>query len=317
MSTSLLPTTQEEFDLVMEAIDERLRKRGIPIPSRYLIGALEYTRQFGIEIPVLTRNSCGRDGVFHGIDADAHIQRWFDTRYGDRQKKDVGLSSMVVTIRGEAWEMAMPRIYGTVHRVADPDIARYDGAPSLARPGDPPVVLNVLALIKDLPNSFASQFSRADCVSALRQFECGLRGCHAIGELRGLPLIAEAAADLDAAGRHMMATPAHHGQARYAASQAAEKHLKCVLQVKGQLKAKGAASLGPKVWHNIEELALLTEAAGMPAIQQPTLQHASASSGMRYGEVDVTLSEAVSAQNAAFDIAYLVFRFVGPLVASA
>lgn len=307
-----LPATQQEFESVMEEIDQRLRDRGVSIADRYMPAALEYSRQYGVEIKLFSGNSAGAAGVYRGVDGDAHIRAWLESRYGDRQRGQYGLDSMVVLLRGDAWEAQVPRIYGVVRRVADRDLGRYSDSPSVAKLGDPDVVINVLAQMKSLPPTFAKQLTEAELQSALQQFECGLAGCNAVSRLNRLPLISEVEADLGAAVRHMVATPPHFGQARYSASQAAEKLLKCVLRSTQAAQLPGGTPPGREEGHNIQKLAERAAERGMVMLHQSVISCASAKAGMRYGELPVSLVAAVDAQNAAFAVAHSVFQFLKP-----
>ena len=130
--------------------------------------------------------------------------------------------------------------------------------------------------------------------------------------LRDRPFIAEVVADLCALRAHLLASPPHHGQAKWAASQAAEKLLKCVVQVRNNFEPKAAARQFKAVGHNIKAIASMAADAGMPMIPDGMIEHSLASANMRYGDLGVTLADAVSAQDAAFEIAFRVFRFLDP-----
>ena len=102
----------------------------------------------------------------------------------------------------------------------------------------------------------------------------------------------------------MIGPPPHFGQARYAYSQAAEKLLKCALSTK---------RISFEFTHHIDKLAkMLVADAAMPPLSSELVENASAKSAMRYGNVQVSMIEAVRAQNAALQIARHVHTFLLP-----
>lgn len=282
------PTTQEEFNHVMEGIDAQLRAANVQIHARSFHAAGEYSKLFQLTIPMALTSEMGRAGVYTGADAAAHIRKWFDDRYGDRQKIFMGPGATVIVLRGDPWEIRLPRIYGTVQCVVERDLSRYTNEPNLRSHGQPPIT-NLLTLINDLPPGLAAQLSDEECCDVLEVFMHALDSMHAIEYIASNPYVHEALSDIQASVRHIFSVPPHYGQSKWSSAQAAEKLLKSYLKVKG---------VSFPFNHNIRELANLARTGGMTPLETGITDQLQTRAAVRYGDESVSLIEAVAAHHA-------------------
>lgn len=281
---SQAPGSQFEFDAIMGHIDTRLRQKNVQIHARASHAALEYSARYKLEFPMARTGDVGTTGNYADAKVDAHIRAWFDLKYGDRQKVFMGPGTTVLLIRGDPWEVRLPRIFGEVECVAERNFDKHKNEPSIGANGRRPVV-NVLSLVRSLPPGLAAQLTDQECWNILNTFRDTLDCMHAIGYLAGKPYIAEVRADVTASVVHFFSLPPHYGQSKWASCQAAEKLLKCFLKVRGVAFPKN---------HDLEGLAVLARLQGAK-VDSAAIAQVAASASVRYGEVSASLAEAVAA----------------------
>lgn len=297
-----IPTTQEEFNRVMESIDAQLRAANVHIHARSLHAATEYSKLFKLTIPIASCPKNGRAGVYTGGDASAHIRRWFDDRYGDRQKIFIGPGSVVILLRGDPWEIRLPLIFGTVQCVIERDLSRYANEPELRSDGYPPIT-NVLSLINGLPPGLAAQLTDEECYNILELFVNTLSCVHAIERIKGNQYVPEALSDIHSSVRHIISVSPHYGQSKWSSAQAAEKLLKSFLKEKGIIFPKN---------HDIRRLADLARTGGMRSLEIGIIDQLQTSAGVRYGEESVSMTQAVAAHHASLIIGKNVSEMLIP-----
>lgn len=282
-----IPTTQEEFHRIMEQIDTQLRVNSVQIHARAFHAAGEYSKLFELEIPIFPCPDKGAPGVYTGANAAAHIRNWFNDRYGNRQKISMGPGSAVIVLRGDPWEIRLPRIFGRIKCVIERDLSRYVNEPNLRSNGQPPIT-NLLTLINDFPPGLAAQLSDEECCNILDLFKHALDCMHAIEGIAGNPYVHEALSDIQASVRHIFSVPPHYGQSKWSSAQAAEKLLKSFLKVKG---------ISFPFNHDIRGLVDLTKLGGMKPLEHGIIDQLQTRAAVRYGE-PVSLVEAVAAHHA-------------------
>lgn len=300
MSPLRPPCSEAEFNAAMEQIDRKLQDEAVPIHARGLRASLEYSRRFRLAFPMSLGGRAGTPGDYTDRNVDAHIQAWFERRYGARQKIFMGPGKTAVLIRGDAWEVRLPLIYGRARLVIERDLDRYRTQPSVGVDGNLPIV-NVLQLIESLPQSLAAQLTDRECGEILACFLEALECMNAIDSLSGKPYVAEARADIAAAVAHVFAVPSHYGQSKWASSQATEKLIKSLLKSCGVSFPKN---------HDLKGLADLARGTGA-TLDDSKLTLAAAPAGVRYGEISVSLSEALDAHHAALFIGRQISRAFG------
>lgn len=272
----------------MEQIDVELRAANVQIHARAFHAAGEYSRQFHLEIPMFPCPEVGAPGVYVGADAAAHIKQWFDDRYGDRQKIHMGPGSTVIVLRGDPWEIRLPRIYGQVECVVERDLNRYANEPSFRNDGRLPIT-NLLTLINDFPPGLAARLTDEECFNVLDVFRHSLDCMHAIEYIADSSFVPEALSDIHASVRHIFSVPPHYGQSKWSSAQAAEKLLKSFLKGKG---------INFPLNHNIVGLNNLAISGGLKALEKYIIERLQTPASVRYGDKSVSMAEAVTAHHA-------------------
>lgn len=285
----------------MEQIDSDLRSEGVPIHGRSIRGALKYSKMFGLNLHLIPTITNIQPDRYHGDNLSARIAQWFDNRYGDRQSIYFGLGESVLIIRGDAWKMRLPRIYGQVQILIDRDLCKYEHEPNVGTKGIPPN-LNVLTLIECLPAGLSKSLTASECRTVFEIFRSAFADMIAIEKIEGNPYIAEARSDLKAAVDFIFASLPHYGQSAWSSSQAAEKFLKCYLSVAG--------GTVPHI-HDIPVLVDLVTSTGVSGIDDRVIKFLEVKPAARYGEVKSTLEQAVAAHHAALEVGGWTARNLG------
>ena len=290
------PQSSAEFDAVMNEIDDRLRQQGVPIHARAGHAALDYSGRYNLTFPTASDGDVGTPGNYVDVKVEAHIRAWFDIKYGDRQNIFMGPGMSVVLIRGDPWELRVPLIFGEVKCVVERNLDKYRHEPSIGARGHRPIV-NVLSLVQDLPQGLAAQLTDPECSNILNTFRDTFTCMNSIEYLADKPYIAEVRADVAASVVHLLSLPPHYGQSKWASCQATEKLLKCLLKVRGVPFQKN---------HDLEGLAVLALGQGA-AIESAAIAQVASAAGIRYGEMSVSLADAVDAHYASLLTARQVY----------
>ncbi|MCE4546509.1 MULTISPECIES: HEPN domain-containing protein [unclassified Caballeronia] len=295
---SVLPATQEEFVREMERIDARLREAQVAIHARSFTAVFEYAKTFGLSIPLDLPARPGRDGVYVGVDAAAHIKSWYDERYGARQNILMGLGSTMLVLKGDPWELRLPRIFGEIRCVVERDLTQYENNQSM-RAGGPPPTMNILPLISDLPAGLAAKLTASECDMIGKTFRRTLNCMQAIESMSQNAYVPEALSDIHAAVKHVFSVPPHYGQSKWSSAQAAEKILKSFLKMKLIDFPRN---------HNIRTLAGLAETGGMRPLEELAIRCLQTPADVRYGETSVSLEEAVEAHYGSLLLGQRIFE---------
>ena len=111
-----LPTNENEFTAMMEEVDRYLRQKEIPPHARPIRGWFEISKALNLGLSMFPREEREpRRGIYSGDDLTIRIFRWFDNRYGDKLKINMGPGRFALMIRGDPWELLLPKVFGTVN----------------------------------------------------------------------------------------------------------------------------------------------------------------------------------------------------------
>jgi hypothetical protein len=291
--------TEEEFLALMEDVDATLRRQEMPIQGRPIAAMGELCRRMNAEFSMMVPEREPRAGVYSGTDLVIRVKRWYDDRYGTRLHIIATVGEVVCVIRGDPWKLELPLVYG-----GGPGIrffCQYGVATTL--PSEPravprgtpltPSYFNILDAAVELPDGLAKSLSADERKQMLEAFMAGWNAHYALREIRSIGMVEEVRSDLAAAVTHLMAHPPHPGQAKWSALQASEKMLKTYVSERG-------GSFG--FTHKLADLDQAAQAVGLPSMNPAWVADTQCPAGVRYGDVPVTLEEAVTAHQAALRI---------------
>lgn len=291
--------TEQEFLALMEDVDATLRRQEMQIQGRPIAAIGELCRRMKAEFSMMVPEREPRAGVYSGTDLVIRVKRWYDDRYGTRLHINATVGEVVCVIRGDPWKLKLPLVYG-----GGPGIRFFCqyGVPTTL-PNEPkavprgtrlsPSYYNVLDAAVELPDGLARSLSADERKEMLEAFGAGWTAHYSLREIRSIGMVEEVQSDLSATVTHLMAHPPHPGQAKWSALQAAEKMLKTYIAERG-------GSFGFN--HKLAILEQAAQALGLPAMIPSWIVDTQCPAGVRYGEVPVSLEEAVKAHHASLRI---------------
>jgi len=293
------PTTEQEFNILMEEIDNLLKDRSIPIFNRPIHSPVEIAKRLKITIPLVPITGEAIHGIYHGDSLSAHIQDWYQRKYGDRLKASMAIGTGIILIRNDPWRIIYPMIFGTVSFVCGNDLEKYKDSPAFATNGTSPVI-NILNLIEDMPNDYAQSLSTSELKEIKQIFLSGIESLSYFDMIKSKPFIKEAKVDLENAVNNILSDHAHYGQSKYASLQFSEKLLKCFLSEKSVAIPRS---------HRLSDLYNLAVNEGqLPSFASDLLAQVQCNAGVKYGEETVELVDAVRAHHSSLGICFFVAR---------
>lgn len=287
---------EKKFMSIMEEIDSDLRNKNVPIPARPIHALRAVAMRFNVKLMLAPLPSPAIPGRYDTNTLPAHIKDWYDSRYGDRLKSHFGSGSVVLLIKGDPWEMDLPRIYGEVDLICDPEIEKYRNMPmfTVSKKDNPKRhVLNPLICIRDYPEGSATALSSDERLYITNFFVKSYTALQQLESIADKPFIKEAMADLQSATNYILSKSPQYGLSKWSSLQFAEKLLKSFLKLK---------DLPIPKHHDLIKIAQVAQQMGLVISNLDILSKIQCTAGVRYGEVEVTLEEAITAHHAALEL---------------
>lgn len=298
--------TQEEFETLMEEVDSALQAKGIPIHARQIQAIGEVSKKFKIDLLVGPLRKGATPNSYEGESLSAHILDWFDQRYGERLKVDFSIGYSVVILKGDAWLLKCPRMYGTVTVVCDRDLKKEYKNFVVNQAGKPQekATMNLLRLIEKFPQGLANRLSDEELRDLLSYYISANKIFSTIQDsCAGNELASGAATDFETSARFAVGNAHGYGQSLWASLQAAEKILKFFIASKG--------AKFPQI-HDLTKLANQARTLGLPSIDEGLLKTVQCKAGVRYEQSKHTTQKIVSAHQGALMVALIVTESLFP-----
>ncbi len=296
-----IPKSELEFNILMEKIDLSLKDKNIPITARDMAALLEIYKRIGISSKI-PHSGEPIPGNYEGDNLTAHVEKWFQDRYGDRLLWNPQIGCSVFIIRGDPWRIYFPKIFGTVYFTCSADLEKYQFGSGIKTDGTSPIY-NILNCFENMTPGFANCLSQNEKINILNFFTFALHSVQDVVDLIDEPYMKEAKADLDSAVNFLFSKPQQFGLSKYHSLQFTEKLLKCYLKIN---------LIGFKKTHNLQRLANKATGSKSLNIKEELFEKVQCEAGVRYGENEVTLSEAISTHHASLEICSIV----APLIIS-
>lgn len=292
--------SEAEFLEHLERIDQELKERDIPIPGRPMAAIHEFAMLLKEELRGYALDRDPVPGRYTGDDLIIHVERWYKQRYGDRILMEGKDGQVVVLLRGDPWVMELPWILGGGR---GPNFICGYGRPTtlpsepvVYRRGDPPPPpsdYNVLDSLAGLPDGLARALTEEECEDTLEAFLVGRAAYTRLSRSRREGLLALVRGNLEAAVAHLSGNVRQAGLSQWESLQAAEKVLKAYIEA-----VVGSYKHG----HKLSDFETQAVKAGLPPMDPAWLPAIQCSAGVRYGEVVVSLKQAVAAHHASLRV---------------
>lgn len=290
---------ENEFKKMVESIDEELKRKNTPIHGRPLLAIREICIKHKINLNVIPRGPA-IPGNYDGDSLVAHVHKWYEKKYGDRLNINFSPGSTAVMIKGDAWKIDYPLFFGRARFVFDPDLEKYENEPKVQK-NVPYMIVNPLKFINGFTTEYAKILSRDEMIKLKDILVLGLDALQLLGEIKEKSYIPEAKADLDSAVNNIFSTRPHYGQSKWSSLQFTEKVIKCFFELKQVSFART---------HDLNSLFSLAVQNGFNTLSQSIIQKIQCPAGVRYGETNVSIDEAILAHNSSL----IVCRELVPLI---
>jgi hypothetical protein len=250
----------------MVVVNQRLIDDGVDVEARPMRAWMMVQRELKVAIAM---PAPGSERIF----------AWFKHVYGERLKVDFSPGRVLVMLRGDAWAMKLPRVFGT-----------------------PPPIPFVRMIEKSTEALILSL--TADELDGLRRIARQAMAAFSAMENK-LPL--EVQADWRTAVDQVVANHHCYGLSKWSSQQAVEKVLSAyVVKNGGNPRPRRPPGFHA---HSLEPLVAEAERVGLQPVDRQLLAQAECSADARYpGRVNVTVQEAVAAHQASILISGAIAR---------
>lgn len=282
------PQNEDEFNALMQAIDEAQTKEGVGIPGRTLDAIRRVGMEYGLELPIGTPPAGAPAHFVDNAKISARINDWFNAMYGDRMKIDMTAGRAVISIAGDLYTIKSPRIFGSAQFVLRRDFIAKPSSPSRG-----PAICNVVQLVENLTEAKAKTLSDDALRRLWEDFIVGFEALDKLETTQDEPLIRMAFGDIQTAVIKLMDRGDRFGESKWASLQAAEKTLKAAIRLQGATF---------KYSHKLQDVFNELAAAGVTVNAQPYVAAIQCTPGIRYGEETCSRDEALAAHRATLQL---------------
>ena len=269
-----LNLSDDEFNRVLEDIDQKMVAQGIRIQAREIVGWTLFCEEQKLE------------GIDMQDPISQKVMEWFKARYGDRLTLNMSFGCSVVLVRGDIFRFRCPMFFGQYHLICEPRFIGQKINPGPTQPG----VRNALDELEGMTPAYAGSLTLQELKNihiAVASAEVNLAR---VGDAGDRPFIPESRADIRESVEHMMRFDPQFGASKWASLQAVEKFLKAYILQRGTQQ---------KQIHDLSKLARTAESLGLPAIDRATIGSVQCAASVRYESSSATKEEAVQAHQSA------------------
>ena len=269
---TLLAADDRQFSALMVEVNEWLQDKEVPIFARSLQA-----------VPVVCRK--GGFSLILGEPLAERITVWFDAQYGERMKSDLSLGYGPVVIRGDLYKMRSPWLISGGRIVCTADQVEQVGAVP---------IVNVRDFIDGLTDQRANELTVSELQALRQEFIQRQTLFLDLRYLQNDDAFKIAQGDLKSAVDFLFQEKPQVGEARWACLQAVEKFIKEWIRKHGATFRRGRDN-----GHILAALYNQASSLGLAGVSDVDLAMVQCDTGVRYGEISVTIEEVVNAFNAA------------------
>lgn len=289
---SKYPETEEEFEALMQAVDQHMANGGLQPSQRPLTASRLFWEAFGWSGEIIPSDAVADLPGFDGNVLAAKANRWYKQTYADKLKVEMAYGYAPFRLGNAVWKIRFGFIIGRVALFLDKNLGNRGINTGHA---NTPASYNILCAVEGLPQGMADKLSEPMLKEYVNFYLSSLQSLQWRDELPNTDLLCAARSDYDQSTGDVMGQ--RYAQARWGAQQSVEKTLKGLLAISGS-DFPTSGSVG----HNLKRLGkLLNDQHGI-SINATALDLASCSTKVRYGEELSTEELALMANHAVLEI---------------
>ncbi|WPO44118.1 HEPN domain-containing protein [Tardiphaga sp. 42S5] len=277
------------FEELMEEIDRGLKSDNVPIHARQIIGWTRVCQKLELNLPMVGQPIAG---VYSGPSLSGHIKDWYDARYGDRLKIDFSIGYIPIAILEDLYLVRLPLVFGAAQIFIDRSPRPTND--QLNKTSRNAARSNIADWIVDLTDHTRTCLSEPSleeifrtCITAFEQAN--------YWHSREKKLVEVFTGDLKLSATQ--AIEGNFGLSRWHSLQAAEKATKAFIRKFGE---------NPPFTHDLNKLTKQAARLGSITFTQKDVSDANCPAGVRYEGDASTQAQALSANEAARRICFVV-----------
>lgn len=102
----------EEFESLMNSINQKLSQEGIAISSRPMLAAINAMKLLKISAPLAGISFESANAPITATNLSSHVNRWYENLYSDKLKVDFTQAKFPFLIHGDVFEVKVPLFFG-------------------------------------------------------------------------------------------------------------------------------------------------------------------------------------------------------------
>lgn len=294
-----IPESGPAFEAMMREIDAELILQGIAVTARPMMAGREISLKFGVDFPVFDPGPRAPPELRRYGSLSNKVHEWFKATYADRLNVDPSPGCMVVSIDTDLYLLRYPRFWGQGELVIS---RRFlpKGKPELNKPFRG----NIIELIDAMTEAKAGLISPAAIQSIFDWFPIGLRVFYDLEANSEIELLRIARSDIDTAVDKLMDRRNRYADSKWSSLQAVEKCLKAAISLENK----------EYEWeHGLQGLAKQLADNGIDVGSLELLDKIQTRGGIRYGDIQCTVDEALAAHHASIRFIHNLIGAVGKL----
>ena len=291
--------SEQEFLLLMEEIDREMVLENIPITARPFRAVSKIALRYDAIFFPLPPNRPPKSNCFDALEISIRIHDWMKQRYGKRLNFYDYLGRVVIPLRGALYSINCPIVYGTVKFVCEPHT--FGQKRELVGVKEAPVS-NILDSIENATSALAQSINTEEAIKITIAFTVGMGAYTALDSIKDIEYIREVIGDFHASVSHLMAHESQPGLSKWASLQAVEKLYKAYISQQGE---------DVKRTHSLQKLCDQATDLGLPSLPKQCINDVQCSAGVRYGEISVSVEDAVKAHLVSLEICEFVAQHIG------
>lgn len=299
---ALVISSEEEFLSLIEDIDREMAAEGVKITARPFVAGLKITKRYDVVLNACPPRRAPKLGCFDPLEISIRIHDWIEKRYGQRLNLPFHIGRVVLPLRGALYLINCPTTYGTVQFVCEPH-SFGQRRETLGVEESP--TGNIIDLVEDMTPDLARSLTGEEVLKIGIGFVMGMGVYSALRVVSDVEYVREAVGDFDTAVFLLMEHQPQPGSSKWASLQAIEKLIKAYISQKGE---------AVKRTHSLQGLYDQAGRLGLPVPPQQYLTDVQCPAGVRYGEVAVSVEEAVKAHLLSLELCEVAAQCIGQVL---
>ncbi len=275
----------EEITKTLEVIDKGFSESNVPIHQRPIRAIIEFGKIIKLPLPIVSTGVGNNHPDYYEHITNA-IHNWYKEKYGELLNIDFSPGKTIVDVSGNPLILELPLIRGRAIIVWDANGVSPKDNNDIKL--NEPVVVNVANRISGMTEVMAKGVAENESQNIIQWFALAMDVYEFLCSMSSNKLLHQSRSDLLTSVMHIKNQISAYGQSKWSSLQACEKFIKALISAQGHTYPRH---------HNLLELAKLASLTSNN--QSGYLENIQCTPGVRYGEKQINISDAVLAHKSA------------------